>query len=109
MGVRPPTNNDDSEPETIEFGIAAVDARLKETDLTFPADVARVEQRLGPRPIPFDASGNSVSVDDALAETGLDRFDSRQHLMNELHDVFEEYRATHTASVFGRVRSMLPF
>ena len=109
MGVRPPTNNDDSEPETIEFGIAAVDARLKEADLSFPASTETVAETLGPRPIPFDASGNTVPIDEAIEETDHDQFDSRQELMNALHPVFETYRSRHTASVFSRVRGMLPF
>ena len=32
MGVRPP-QNDTSPPDTIEFGIAALDARLEETSI----------------------------------------------------------------------------
>ncbi|WP_247731446.1 hypothetical protein [Halovivax limisalsi] len=109
MGVRPPTNNDDREPETIEFGIAAVDARLKEVDLSFPATADRVVEALGSRPIPFDASGNTVAAAEAVEKTGTDRFETRQELLNELHPVFEAYRSRHSGSVLGRVRSLLPF
>lgn len=109
MGVRPPQDNDASEPETIEFGIAAVDARLRESDLDFPASVDAVERTIGDEPVPFDATGSTVTLDVALAETGRESFETRQELMNALHPVFEEYRATRSGSLFGRIRGLLPF
>lgn len=36
MGVRPP-QNDSSTPDVIEFGIAALDARIQESNVEFPA------------------------------------------------------------------------
>ena len=36
MGVRPPTNDTDDEPDVIDFGIAALDARLEDRDVSFP-------------------------------------------------------------------------
>ncbi|MFC3957117.1 hypothetical protein [Halovivax cerinus] len=109
MGVRPPQGGDDREPETIEFGIAAVDARLRESELDFPASAETVERALGGSAIPFDASGSTVQFSEALAETDADAFDSRQDLMNELHPVFEAYRANRSASLVGQLRSLLPF
>lgn len=109
MGVRPPQDSDDTKPETIEFGIAAVDARLREADIDFPASATAVDRALGDRPVPFDASGSTVSLSTALEETDRDSFDSRQELLNELHPVFESYRAGRGGSVVGRIRGLLPF
>ena len=107
MAARPP--RDTSDPESIEFGIAAIDARLDEADLSFPANRETVERELGEDAIPYDAHGHSVAVSEALAKTGRERFDSRQELMNALYDVFEEYRASTSMSVVAHVRSLLPF
>ena len=108
MGVRPPQNNDD-EPESVEFGIAAVDARLKESALSFPATSEEVARALGDRPIPYDIHGNGVALSEALTDTGSETFESRQELMNALHPVFEEYRARRSNGVVARLRAMLPF
>ena len=107
MAARPP--RDTSDPKSIEFGIAAVDARLDEAELSFPADRETVARELGDDAIPYDAYGHSVAVAEALAKTGYERFDSRQELMNALYDVFEEYRASTSTSVIAHVRSLLPF
>jgi len=109
MGVRPPQDGDDTEPETIEFGIAAVDARLREVDLTFPASAEAVERALGDRPIPYDPSGSTVRLSKALAQTDRESFDSRQELLNELHPILEDYRVNRGVSVVGRIRGLLPF
>ncbi|EMA35346.1 DUF5789 family protein [Halobiforma nitratireducens] len=109
MGVRPPSNGDDDEPESIEFGIAAVDARLKDSDLTFPATKDDVAAELGTERIPYDVHGNDVSLGEMLAEVDQAEFRSRQQLLNELHGPFEEYRQEHSGGVFQQVRSMLPF
>lgn len=108
MGVRPPQNNDD-EPESIEFGIAAVDERLRRSELSFPASREEVDRELGDREIPYDVHGNTVPLAEALEETDCDSFRSRQELMNELHPVFEEYRIHRSSGVFAQVRSLLPF
>ena len=107
MAARPP--RDTSDPESIEFGIAAVDARLGEVDLSFPTSRETVERELGHSSIPYDVHGHSVTLSEALAKTGREHFDSRQQLMNDLHEVFEEYRANRSTSVFAHLRSMLPF
>ncbi|ELY95627.1 DUF5789 family protein [Natrialba taiwanensis] len=109
MGVRPPSNGDDDEPESIEFGIAAVDATLRSADLTFPATKDDVEAALGHERIPYDAHGNDVSLGEILAEVQTRKFDTRQELLNELHQPFEAYRREHSGGVFQQVRSMLPF
>ena len=108
MGVRPPSNDND-EPESIEFGIAAVDARLKRADLEFPASSEDVTAELGSARIPYDVHGNDVPLETALERVDRRRFESRQELLNALHPVFEEYRKRHSNSVVQQVRALLPF
>lgn len=107
MGVRPPSN-DGKEPESIEFGIAAVDARLKESTIRFPATSDEVIDALDGEEIPYDARGRSVSIATALDETDKQRFETRQELLNTLHFVFEDYRER-KLGVIDQMRSLLPF
>ncbi|RQG90664.1 DUF5789 family protein [Natrarchaeobius chitinivorans] len=109
MGVRPPSSGDDDEPESIEFGIAAVDARLKDADLSFPATKDDVAAELGHERIPYNVHGSDVALGEMLAEVDAEEFRSRQELLNELHRPFEEYRKKHSGGVFQQMRSMLPF
>lgn len=107
MGVRPPQNDD--EPESIEFGIAAVDARLRRTELSFPASREDVDQELGSANVPYDVYGNTVELSTIVEGTGCEQFESRQELLNELHPVFEEYRKRHSGGIVAQFRSLLPF
>lgn len=109
MGVRPPSNNDDDEPESVDFGIAAVDARLRSSELSFPATRDDVDAELGHERIAYDVHGNDVPLGEMLAETDRGRFDSRQQLLNALHEPFEEHRRQNSNGVVQQVRSMLPF
>lgn len=108
MGVRPPTN-ETSEPDVIEFGIAAVDARLDERDLSFPADRETVRSAFRGVSVPYDASGSTVAFETILDEVEADRFEDEQALLNALHPVFEEYRESKTPSFLQGIRSLLPF
>ena len=109
MGVRPPSNGDDDEPDSIEFGIAAVDATLRDSDLSFPATKGEVASELGRERVPYDVHGNDVVLSKMLENADAEEFRSRQELLNELHGPFEEYRREHSGGVFQQVRSMLPF
>ncbi|WP_247002201.1 hypothetical protein [Halosolutus gelatinilyticus] len=109
MGVRPPSSEDNDDPESVEFGIAAVDAELRDADLSFPATRTDVEAELGHERIPYDVHGNDVSLGEILAEVDAEEFGSRQELLNALHDPFEAYRKRHSGSVVQQVRSLLPF
>jgi len=109
MGVRPPQDDADDEPTTVTFGIAALDARMDETDLAFPADRDEVVDALGDPDIPYDASGSAVPLSTALEETGTDSFESEQDFLNALHPIFETYRENAGAGLFAQLRSMLPF
>lgn len=109
MGVRPPQGGDDSAPDTIEFGIAAVNARLDEADLAFPATREEILRSVDDTAVPCDASGSTLDLAKALDELPDDRFDTETELLNQLHPVFEEHRTTTSTSVVGRLRGMLPF
>jgi hypothetical protein len=108
MGVRPP-RNETSEPDAIEFGIAAVDARLDERDLSFPTDRETARSAFRGESVPYDAAGNTVAFETLLDEVEVERFEDEQELLNALHPVFEEYRASKTPSFLQGVRSLLPF
>jgi hypothetical protein len=108
MGVRPPSG-DDSDPETIEFGIAVLDDVLADADVSFPADRETVVREIGDRSVPFNAAGNSVRLAEALADVGTDRFESAQALKNDLYPVFEELRETRGSGILGQLRALVPF
>lgn len=107
MGVRPPTG--DSDPETIEFGIAVLDDVLAEADVSFPADRETVVEEIGDRSVPYDASGNSVRLASALADVDSDRFESAQALKNDLYPVFEQRRQSRGSDLLGQLRALVPF
>lgn len=108
MGVRPPDAGSDPEPEVIEFGIAAVDARLEEATISFPARADEVVTALGDEPIPYDAQGRSVPVETAINATEKSEFEDRNELLNALHFVFEE-RREQSLGLIDRLRSLFPF
>ncbi|MFB6141981.1 MAG: hypothetical protein ABEJ30_01410 [Halorientalis sp.] len=107
MGVRPPRQDD--EPDAIEFGIAALDARLSEAEIAYPTDAETVAEALGDTAIPYDAAGNTVSVADAVERSGRSHFESEQDLLNALHPVFEEMRESASRSIVMQLRSLVPF
>jgi hypothetical protein len=109
MGVRPPQNDDDDEPDTITFGIAALDAHLERADVEFPVDEATLLEELGDPEIAYDASGATVPLSDVLEKVHLREFDSEQELLNTLHPVFESYRERAGNSILGQLRALLPF
>ena len=104
MAVRPPQG--DSDKELIEFGIAALGPHLDAVD--FPATGDEVVESVGDPSIPVDASGNTVSLSEALSHLPARTFDSERELLDDLHPVFEQYR-TSRAGLLDRLRGMLPF
>jgi len=106
MGVRPPESGDDGGTGPVEFGIAAVDAHLDDVDLDFPANAETVARALGDAEVPYEPGGRSVSVAEAVEQTGEREFDSRQELLNALHAVFEEQRTAAGSGVLAWVRSL---
>jgi hypothetical protein len=104
MGMRPPSG--DSEPELIEFGIAAVDAEVSDSELSFPATREDVESALGDIRIEYDATGNSIALSRALDRADQESFDSEQDLLNALHPVFEDLRNTSGPGFVSWLRSL---
>ena len=108
MAVRPPQDDDD-EPETLAFGIAALDARLDGADVDWPATGDEVVEALDDPSIPYDATDNSVALSEVLDRVPVRQFDTETELLETLHPVFEEYRENSTRSVIGQLRALLPF
>lgn len=109
MGVQPPTNDVEETPDVIEFGIAALDARLENLEVSFPADADRLREEYGSVTVPVNAAGTEITLAAALEETDQRRFDSEQDLLKALHPVFERRREKASRSVLARLRALVPF
>lgn len=109
MGVRPPSNDVGDEPETIEFGIAELDARFDEDEVSFPVTDEDLASSHGDLRISVDAAGHEMRLADAVAESDHSTFDSKQDLLNALHPVFEAERERRAGSIVGRLRSLFSF
>lgn len=109
MGVRPPSDDIDDGPEIIEFGIAALDAKMDETDVSFPATTEELAARHGDMEIPFDAAGHTVTFREALREADRREYESRPDLLDGLHPVFERKRQAASNSILAQLRALVPF
>ena len=109
MGVRPPSNDVDDEPDIVEFGIAALDARLEDAEVTYPVSAAELDDEHGHVEVPFDPAGHTVTVGEALAEVNEETFDSQADLLNALHPVFERKRQAASNSLLAQLRALVPF
>lgn len=109
MGVRPPPDDSDDEPTTVTFGIAALDARLDDAEIAFPAAADEIVRELGDPEIPYDASGHAVRLSDVIERTHRNHFESEQELLNALHPIFESYRERAASGIIAQLRAMLPF
>lgn len=109
MGVRPPSNDVNDEPDSIEFGIAALDARIEERDISFPISAEELGNEHGNLSVAIDVAGHEMGLRTALEECATDSFDSRQELLNALHPVFEQRRQKVSNSLLGRLRTLVPF
>lgn len=108
MGVRPPAN-DSSEPDAVEFGIAALEPKLDDVDLEYPTDVRTVRTKLGHVEVPYDAAGNAIELERALDELDERTFETQRDLLNALHPVFEERRAAAGHGLLAQLRGLVPF
>lgn len=104
MAARPPSDDLD-EPDSVEFGIAALDAHLDGADLEFPATAEDVVVSLGDPPVDYDPSGSSARLSTVLGGVEPDRFESRQDLLDAVHPEFERLRAE--SGVLAWLRSLL--
>jgi hypothetical protein len=108
MGVQPPTD-DSEEPTAIEFGIAALDAKLGEETIDYPASAREVRERAGHIEVPYDSAGHSITVGEALEMATATQFDSEQDLFNALHPTFERKREATSNSLLTQLRALVPF
>ena len=108
MGVRPPSDDTD-EPDVIEFGIPALDAKLPKQDIEYPTDAAELRALAGHIEVPYDAAGHSMTVADALDEASRQTFENEQQLLNTLHPVFERKRESAGNSLLSQLRALVPF
>jgi len=109
MGVRPPSNDIDDEPDIVEFGIAALDARLDDADVSFPVTAEKLADEYGDVTVPFDAAGHEVTLREALQEVDGREFESHPELLDALHPVFERKRQAASNSLLAQLRALVPF
>jgi len=108
MGVQPPTD-DTEEPTAIEFGIAALDAKLGEDTIDYPATASEVREEAGHIEVPYDPAGHSMTIGAALEMATPTQFDSEQELFNALHPIFERKRESTSNSLLTQLRALVPF
>ncbi|WP_136589153.1 DUF5789 family protein [Salinigranum halophilum] len=107
MGVRPP-QQDGSDADHIEFGIAALEPHIDER-IDYPATADEIVETVGDVQVSYDASGGTVALSEIIEAAPARRFESKRDLLDTLHPVFEEYRAATSNSLVGRLRGLLPF
>ncbi len=103
----PPPQNDDTEPDVVAFGIAAVDEALEGAGIVFPTTLEALRNDVGDREIPYDTRGRTIRFDSALAELDQEEFDTRRELLNALHPVFESKRSN--GGIGDWLRAFFPF
>lgn len=108
MAARPP-QQDTSSPDAVEFGIAALVGYLDRAEVEYPASRDEIVRALGDPEIPYDGSGNTVALSEAMEALPKRQFESESELLDLLHPVFEEYRVSTGGSLLGRIRAILPF
>lgn len=109
MGVQPPSNDVEEGPDVVEFGIAALAARVDDLGLEYPVEAEALVDRYGEVRVPVDAAGTEISVAEAVRAAGRGEFDSEQDLLNALHPVFEEKREATSRSILAQLRALVPF
>ena len=107
MGVRPP-QGDSSEPDSIAFGIAVLDERIDRSGVRFPATADEVLAGVDDTAIPYDASGSTLDLGEALDRVPQQQFETETEFLNALHPVFEEHRERSAGSLVARLRDLFP-
>lgn len=106
MAAVPPPS-DDEEPDSIAFGIPALDDRLRDADLAFPTDAETLVRELGDPSIPYDPTDRTIQLSTVVERTGRERFESRRDFLNAVHPVLEAER--NSGGVGDWLRRLLPF
>lgn len=107
MAARPPSNDLDDEPDTVEFGIVALEARIDDRGVTFPSSASELRAGHGDLRLAVGPSGTQIRLAEALDACGQDRFESKQDFLNAMHPVFEKKR--NSSGIIGRLRALVPF
>lgn len=107
MAARPPSNDIDDEPDSLEFGIAALDARIEGREVSFPATAAELEASHGDVSVPVGPGAHEMALSKALARCDREEFASKQELLDALHPVFEAERES--SGLLSRLRALAPF
>ena len=107
MAARPPTNDIDDEPESLEFGIAALDARIEERAVSFPVSAAELAATHGDVSVAVGPGGHEMQLSTALDRCDRAEFSSKQELLDALHPVFEAERES--GGLLSRLRALSPF
>jgi hypothetical protein len=109
MGVQPPSNDIESGPDVVEFGIAALAAKLESREVSYPVSASQLTRQHGDVTVPVDASGHEIELAEALEQSTATEFDSESDLLDALHPVFENEREAVSRSVVAQLRGLLPF
>lgn len=109
MGVQPPSDGIDDGPDVVEFGIAALAAKIEARDVAFPIERDELLDQHGDLSVPVDAAGHDVTLRETVAQIDRERFDSQQELLDVLHPVFEAEREAVSRSILAQLRSLVPF
>jgi len=107
MAARPPGGGS-SEPDAIEFGIAVLDERIEEADVSFPATDEEIVDALDDAAIPYDAKGRTIRLSEALNEVPQTRFENETELLDALYPVFDRKRRE-GGGFLTSLRDALPF
>lgn len=108
MAARPPGDDGSAEPEAIAFGIAALDARISESDVSFPATSDEIVDALGDPDVPYDSKGHTLTLSDALDRIPASEFDNKTELLDALYPVYDEARRG-GGGFIEELRDALPF
>jgi len=108
MAARPPGGGGPSEPDAIEFGIAVLDERIEEADVSFPATAEEIRDALGDHEIPYDAKGRTIALGDALDQVSQRRFENETEFLDALYPVFDRKRRE-GGGFLTSLRDALPF
>jgi hypothetical protein len=109
MGVQPPSNDIETDPDVVEFGIAALAASLDSREVDYPVTAERLAREHGDITVPVDAAGHEIRLEEALDKSNAQEFDSEAALLDALHPVFESEREAVSRSVLAQLRGLLPF
>ena len=108
MAARPPPTGGDDEPNLVEFGIVALEPKLDERDVSFPASAAELADHSDIQ-VAVGPTGHELAFGEALSRCDREQFESKTELLDCLHPVFEAERQARSGGVIGRIRSALPF